>query len=182
VITLFSTYSIDEYTSSTNSSNNSSSSSSRGFSSKLLSVCDAVTLTLNPMCDTVYFHQAVPKDGIGAFDHISRTFALADQEEQAVPCFCSIQFRPDTDAVTLACVQSTQVIKEKLQPNYPTLQTNGYCVVVYCCGESETCHVLNDFPPGTAVVHLDALKSLLKPFGLQQLVPIAEESAISGKL
>jgi hypothetical protein len=181
-ITLFSTYSVDEYTSSTNSSsnNNSSSSSSHGLSCELLSLCDAVTLALNPMCDTVYFHQALPNDGICAFHHISRLFALAGQEEQAVPCFCSIQFRPDSDAVTLA-YSVHRFIKEKLQPNCPTLQTNGYYVVVYCCGECETCHVLNDFPLGTAVVPLEAIQSLLKPFGLQQLVTIAEEAAISDK-
>jgi hypothetical protein len=112
-------------------------------------------------------------------EHISRLFSLTGQpQQQPVPCFCSMKFRKATKPEALA-KEIHKFIKDKIQPS-TNLQNDSYYVVVYCCSELKDLHA-SLLPPGTVVVPYKSVKTLLCPFGLNQLILIAEEKANSGK-
>lgn len=134
----------------------------------------AVGLSLTPDCNAVYIHQAAPVN-MEEIEHVSRLFSLADGQ-QAVPCFCSMKIRKKTKPGKLAECMHT-FIKKEIQPSTEyTLPESSYYIVIYCCTKGIDVNAV-DLPPGTMVVPYETVQRILYPFGLNQMVIMAEEKA-----
>lgn len=140
-------------------------------------VCGAVQMALSSDCSSVYIHQTESVN-MEQIEHVSRLFSLAGQQ-QAVPCFCSMKIREGTKPASLARSMHNFII-DHIQPSKSySLQDESYYVVIYCCCDDVI--ALEDLPPGTVVVPYKTVRSLLYPFGLNQLALMAEEKAKAGK-
>lgn len=138
-------------------------------------VRDAVHQALDASCDSVYICQG--DVNMECIEHVSRLFSVC---EKPVLCMCSMKLREKSNPVSLA-----KQIHKFVKDNVPILaeelgSTPCYYAVLYCCAPAENVD-FEQLPLGTLIVPIEAVRHLLYPLGLNQLILSAEDKCARSK-